>query len=469
MNTSRRKFMLGAGALGMVRVGSAAELFKGLGKPELKFGAISDTHITAESSTEYLRKTFMYFRDQKVDAVLVAGDITDHGILPQFENFAKTWDEVFPNGKRPDGEPVVPFFVNGNHDEHGINYNDKFMNKALAEHKLTRKEAVALCANKVGMANIWEKCFREKFSPVFSKKVKGYTFVGAHWTKGGPDWKKLNQWFDENGASLPKDKPFFYVQHPHLGGTVYGKIAWGRDNGTSTKLLKNYPNAVAFSGHSHWSLTSEQDLWIDGFVSVGTSSLSYACLPYGPVNYNEGKIRAALSRRQGMVVSVYKDRMIFVRRDCILEEDLDEAWEVPFPLKPASFEERAKACPIPQFEKDAKITCTEKKDDKGKLTSLSFTFPTALAVEKARVFNYEVFIEKRDANGTATPHKNLKLYPGYILRAKKYDTKEKEISSTFSKGRAPNLAAGTEYRVKVVPVNSLGGRGRELCTDWAKV
>jgi hypothetical protein len=46
------------------------------------------------------------------------------------------------------------------------------------------------------MANIWEKCFREKFSPVFSKKVKGYTFVGAHWTKGGPDWKKLNQWFD---------------------------------------------------------------------------------------------------------------------------------------------------------------------------------------------------------------------------------------------------------------------------------
>ena len=50
-------------------------------------------------------------------------------------------------------------------------------------------------------------------------------------------------------------------------------MAWGHDKGIATKTLSNYPNAIAFSGHSHYSLTDERSIWQGAFTSIGQSSL----------------------------------------------------------------------------------------------------------------------------------------------------------------------------------------------------
>ena len=43
----------------------------------------------------------------------------------------------------------------------------------------------------------WEQAFKEEYSPCFSKTVKGYTFIGAHW----PGIGDLGEWLAANGKS----------------------------------------------------------------------------------------------------------------------------------------------------------------------------------------------------------------------------------------------------------------------------
>ena len=41
-----------------------------------------------------------------------------------------------------------------------------------------------------------------------------------------------------------------------------------------TDTLSAYPNAVAFSGHSHWTLNDERSIWQGAFTAVSVPSLS---------------------------------------------------------------------------------------------------------------------------------------------------------------------------------------------------
>ena len=53
------------------------------GKPNLKVGIMSDTHVHDAGQKEKLdliRKVLRFFDDQKVDAVMVAGDLADTGL-----------------------------------------------------------------------------------------------------------------------------------------------------------------------------------------------------------------------------------------------------------------------------------------------------------------------------------------------------------------------------------------------------
>ena len=55
-------------------------------QPTLRFGVVSDLHATDRTSNSVSRKSLRWFRDCGADAVVVAGDLTDHGLLPQFGN-----------------------------------------------------------------------------------------------------------------------------------------------------------------------------------------------------------------------------------------------------------------------------------------------------------------------------------------------------------------------------------------------
>ena len=288
---TRRWFIGGAASFGAF---GGCRFFKGngfaAGAPDVTFGVVSDIHIykraqpgdpelTQANELTFVR-TLEWFRDQGVDGVIIAGDMADSGAIEQLQIVADAWNRVFPGDRAPDGRRVERLFVYGNHDLGGVPYARGFY-KGLSEKEIAAKIIYP------DPKAVWEKIFHEPFEPIWTKDVKGYRFVGAHW------WSQMGcrgkdetfndgiaDWYAAHAKEIDPARPFFHIQHPHPKDTCYGAWAWGRDIGLSTKALSAFPNAVAFSGHSHYPLTDERSVWQGAFTSVGTSSLRYMASGY---------------------------------------------------------------------------------------------------------------------------------------------------------------------------------------------
>ena len=144
-DVSRRFFLAGAAAsgarclLGGTRSCAAAETATphmesrhlGGGEARLRLGVLSDIHIYDEKNVPVFERALTFFRDRKADGVIIAGDMADRGLVDQLELVAKAWFKVFPENRRPDGQPIEKLFVYGNHDVLGHDYGDT--PKKLAE------------------------------------------------------------------------------------------------------------------------------------------------------------------------------------------------------------------------------------------------------------------------------------------------------------------------------------------------
>ena len=503
MNISRRWFIGGASAFGALGAFGGNRFMKlpgfvPSGEPELKFGVISDIHIKAYSNagkkiaTGSLNLTFKstleWFRDQKVDAVVIAGDMADNSLIEELQFVADAWESVFPGGKAPDGRKVEKVFVYGNHDEAGNNFATRYYPDK------TERAKYALLADYGGW---WERIFGEPYSTVYSKNIKGYTFIGTHWDRG--DWRPggnrtdpfglIGPYLAEHGEKIDPSKPFFYIQHPHLKDTCYGPWAWGHDNGDATRALMAYPNAIAISGHSHYSLTDERSVWQGAFTSVGAASLWYvaspndALAPSGYENtYGSGSVawREDAAKmmprfnpwgcRQGMLWSIYHDCIVMKRREFQCGLDVGDDWVLPLPVaesKPFAFAERAKTIGVPEFAADAKLTITRiraknrgGKSRKGDASivaeekdALRIEIPRIPPINGRRVMDFEVAAEAADGTSLI---KHV-LHEGFhepIGRRRA----ESVAECVFAVAELPKKCV----RVKVTPRNCFGACGKAL-------
>ena len=438
MTVTRRFFIGGAasfGALSGCRFFSAPNGLYASGTPNLTFGVVSDIHIDHVGANEKMggwgnnltfRHTLEWFRDQGVDAVMVVGDMADNGMVEQLEAVAQAWYAVFPDDRAPDGRKVEKLFVYGNHDYHGYLYGDH------AEKRFPDAAERARHVLRSDLGGWWRKIFHEDYSRLYEKSIKGYTFLGQHWddgtgmeTKYGgcPFGEELKTYLAAKGKALDPSRPFFYFQHPHPKDTCYGPWAWGHDKGLVTRELSAHSNAVAFSGHSHYTLTDERSVWQGAFTSVGTSSLRYTGMPYDsrpPAGYEnttcEGKKAAFYDAlkvmsgynkgdcRQGMLWKVFEDCIVVQRREFLSNLFVGPDWVLPLPAaesKPFAFAARAKKAVAPEFPPNAKITLrnvTAKTRQTAKVPSakkpaVELAFPAAIAAKGARPFEYEIVAE----------------------------------------------------------------------------
>ena len=122
-NFGRRAFLRGGSAF-LVAAGTGFKMF-GAGKTlRLKFGVLSDIHITEKSnSCNVLETSFSRFKKSNVDAVVIAGDLADNGFVAELLRVGESWRKVFPDNRREDGGVVEKVFVTGNHDIDGWKYS----------------------------------------------------------------------------------------------------------------------------------------------------------------------------------------------------------------------------------------------------------------------------------------------------------------------------------------------------------
>ena len=442
----RREFLGGIFAVGGLWAvgGDAGATF---GAPRVRFGVVSDVHVrqggprdhATGGDTTYFRKALEYFKAQKCDAVMIAGDLADRGREDELMAMAKVWFEVFPEGCG-----VTKLFVCGNHDWWGQRSFDKI--KAL-----------------------WEKAWREPYESFWHKTVKGYHFFGKHWDSDKPTWTEIGTWLAANGAAVKGTQPFFYVQHPHPNNTCNGPYAWGRDQGNVTKALAAWPNAVTFSGHSHHAQTDDRSIWQGAFTSVNTGSLRYGCHPDDgglPGRGYENGVRGddklmgsanVVETKTGLVVDVCDAAVVYHRRDLQNDCALGPDWVQPLPYRPQDFAARAAKEPAPAFAAGAAVTVkdVEGRPRKGAAcAAVEFKFPAARA-SRTRPFIYEIRITGDDPLCT--------LQRGVVAegfdQAPNHPWTHRESRAVIAKAALP---IGVKHTVEITPVSSLGVKGAPI-------
>jgi hypothetical protein len=226
--------------------------------PVIRFVASSDTHIRDDNDTTYNRigkMMEMAYADagansayDKLDAVLICGDLTNDGTKSEFDKFAKAINESVREGTQFLG------VVAKNHDGYVMN----------------RKELRSYYKSVTGN------------DADFHKVINGYHFIGVsasendvqHYDSGQISWLKSE--LDKAKAENP-DRPVFVMHHEHNRDTVYGSSSydgWGVTYFNNT--LKQYPQVVDFSGHSHYPLNDPRSLWQGDFTAIGTGAVYYS-------------------------------------------------------------------------------------------------------------------------------------------------------------------------------------------------
>lgn len=457
------------GAASLVACGCAPRIFgfAELGVPELVLGVISDIHVTTPDSTMRLERVLRFFRDRKVDAVMICGDLADWGLLSGLKYVAEAWERVFPGNKGSEGRATRRIFCTGNHDYEGWWYGDM----TAEMHALGYDEDEALAS--LGMKKCWEEVFQEDFAPVRKRTVNGFDFVSAEWHRHGnaPGCDKTAEWFAAHGDELDPSKPFFFQIHMPPAETTAG-------SGVSelSRMVRNtlaaYPNAVAFSGHRHWTLNDERSIWQGDFTAVSVPSLSYTSLPKEHENGNDVRdgtstrsmpllpARFNLEEPQGLVVSIYRDRMELERYDFANFAHTAPTWEVPLPTnagaRPFAFEPRRRREPVPEFPANATLSLATRNTNTrgGKWeVALVASFPAAKGVADARVFDYE--IRATLADGSVSMTKRF-LSPAF------HKMKKDEPDNVLYWFNVLDLPQDADYRLEVYPRNCFGDCGKPL-------
>ena len=420
--------------------------------PRLRVGVVSDIHVKRDRSALAWRRALEFYRDRRVDAVLVPGDLTTWSTRQEFEDVLRIWREVFPGDRLPDGTPVERLFVSGNHDLRGQHAEE--------------------------VARWWQELFDEEYVPISVRSVKGYPFVLRHWVEPGQT-SPMPAWFAAHGAELPRDRPFFYVQHEHPAGTCSapGLPKGDDDEGIATNVLAAYPNAIAFSGHSHMSLLEERTIWQGAFTSVGCGACcGWAFTWPGRENGHSWDDDARPAKemspldfqscRQGLLMEVFDDRVTLERRDWEHGLRLGPDWVIPLDgSRPYRHAPRQAASRPPAFGPGASVSVTavaagaDRAKDVHPQVAVEFP-PVSGLTGGTRAFDFEVVCEAETAGAVRTVAAR-RVYSPNALQPAQLDVEP--VRCLFA-GRS--LPDGERIRFAVRPLDEWGKAGQAIVSKW---
>ena len=474
MDKTRREFMKGAAAIATAM--PVAQLAGAAFRPNLVVGVLSDIHIEgAEPSakTAAFERALSYFRDAKVDAVVMAGDLADYGLVPELESVARSWYRIFPDDRLPDGSRVEKIFVYGDHDLNCWRVKSVYYGGRWTGEERKRKWEASIARDP---ACAWRKCFREDFKPFFKKTVKGYDFLCAHWVAGEDrapsDIPGADGFILSEAPKCDAAKPFFYIQHRHPRGTCFAPWV-SSDGGKVTPALARFPNVVALTGHAHEPLSDERNVWQDSFTSIGTATLDYAggrnwCENCAPFVAGTSRLAPMPTMNlslctQGMVMRVYPDRIDLERRDFQWGETMGPDWSIPWPPsrgKPFAPETNASRFGAPEFGVGARATFAEAE---GKTVSgepmkrVIVSFPPANAAA-TRVYHYEAVATLVEEDFARPVSSKIVLAPDHHLPPSRANVPG-EVHFAFAE-----LPYQGHVRFDITPVSCFGKKGRTIST-----
>lgn len=317
----------------------------------VRIGILSDVHLSksvwGDRQHERLKKALLFFRQKGVDGIVICGDLQENleinTSLKNIGEFWEIWESIFSENRNPlTGEPVEPLFIYGNHD------------RILTE------------------AGYWPERYGE-FTPAWHKEVKGYHFVGAHYTMEG---EALTGELVRQAQKEAGEKPFFYIQHLPVTGTLYDAGEGLLKAGVAIlPVVKKMENCVVLTGHTHIPLTDERSIWQSDdpnaprFTTVNCASTNYAYIKMMGLDVNgcgDDMQHGIYMTLEGTAVTMerfsFYDMVLQTGSDGQYASDADQAvslgesWSFDVTQKkdkPYAYETRFREAKTPAFAEDA--------------------------------------------------------------------------------------------------------------------
>lgn len=397
-----------------------------------RFLVTSDTHVSAVTDTsasrlaQLFKSSYSYAETQDykdIDAVVVVGDLTNHGYAYEYDAWKKVVNENIKESTRL-------ITVMGNHEYYA----------ALDD------------------LDSGEQRYSENMDPELNKHVviDGYHFIGIS-TYGEGDYTADLDWLKENlasAASADPDKPIITFQHHHIKDTVYVSSEWYA--GQSKELddiYSEYSQVLNFSGHSHGPINNPTSCYQKNYTLFGTGTLAYfemtTGMTYGTIP--PGADQAA----QFYIVEISADNRVRVLPYNLLTDDFfktaDGTQQLVYEINDlkdkstwAYTDARAEASAVPVFAENAQITV-------GKVTSFTaeITFPQA--ADDDCVYSYNIV-----CTSAGGEKKEFNYFSEYY-----FEPMPETLTFTLS-----TLEADTEYTVDVYPVDVFGKKGECISSSF---
>lgn len=482
---TRRGFIGGAAAFGAVGVPDLRADARTVGeKPLMRFGVASDVHIVKDwgdassrglaDQEAHLERALRWFDSLGADAVVFPGDMAHTGRVRELEALAAVWERVFPGSVSQDGRRVERLLVTGNHE---VGQWPGLWD-GLSDADLRR---VRFDYDRAHLEANWRRIFHEDYRLVWRREVKGISFIGCHYPRPGT-WHSPDILGDVRALAegLPRDRPFFYVQHAQPAHTCYSEGGGAVAEPDSFAVLSDFPQAVALSGHSHNTPCDDRSVWQGAFTSIGCGSVAEAgpcystpCYDNGGAPYDPAYARQRMKcppqigndGRACLFVEVYADHLVVKRWALSFDVSMGPDWIVPLPARSGGVFDY-NLCqlqrPAPAFAASARAVAEIPAQEPPTVGPglagrplVRITFPRAESVGGSRVFDYVVkaFADGREVRRTFV------LDPDYAV-PEAYARASGECLFGVHE-----LPTGRQLRFSVAPRNCYGRAGAALLSN----
>ncbi|MDR1814522.1 MAG: metallophosphoesterase [Tannerella sp.] len=397
-------------------------------KKEFRFVVMSDTHFGKTDAVEKVSRSLkcLLGKQPVAEAVFVVGDITDKGKKEQYEQAFATFSD-----KKNVPEGVKVYFIGGNnHDNQNEGY--KIISDIL---KQPMNQYVV---------------------------INGYPFItvseGGH-PYNNPDSIEYNRvakrFLEEKLAYASKKfkgKPIFVFMHVPPENTCYGSLreeGWGTPYFSET--LNKYPQAVVFSGHSHYPIGDPRSINQNVFTSINDGSTTYGEVAKGEISIGIHPEKHN-DVTEALIVNVSREGNLTIERwDTYRNEEILPLWTVEAPYDGTNFKYKNRdGLPSPSFKADDRVKASPVTSD-----SCIVTFPQA--TDNENVFSYKIDIFLSGINDfSTTPVASWLLFSQFYLNS------ETPRSLTAALG---GLKPKTEYKAVVTAFDSWKNASKPIVSD----
>ncbi|HBU83741.1 MAG TPA: metallophosphoesterase [Paenibacillus sp.] len=322
-------------------------------QPIVSFQVITDTHVRDQADHIHNRHLEKALEDMATyshgsSGIMHVGDVTDRGLPQEYQELQRILEA------QGNSLPQIRYTV-GNHDIGAILWGDPPLNlTTMTQHEVGE---VLGYSDEVGQreAQDIEKQESVSIEELWQKRLNDFTAITGmsgsyhdHWINGyhyiflgteQPHPKDCDMsaeqldWLEtklSEQASI--EQPIFVFLHQPLMDTVAGSMKeqgwYGVNQDDALKaVLSRYPQAILFSGHTHWQLEAQRTIYEGGGqmpTMFNASSVAY--LWKDEDEHLEGS--------ESLHVDVYRDRVVVKGRNHVTGSWIEGAeYTVHYPVK----------------------------------------------------------------------------------------------------------------------------------------